>query len=433
MSDADAHAFVPAFTSGYDENDSDGHGERGDGDGRIEQHATEYSATLVTGFAAGGARCATDLPEEDPLLATHNRDSSHPTFVWHHEPREADSLNELGDLPAKASPNPVFATEFVLPKAKPDISKAGKPRALPVVRSVSQPPPFLQDPEVPVKDDSDFALADVGFATTSGHSPDKVMEVIKDALVSLGTLEYKKRANKWCLEVSCLCVAEQIDFTIQLSRLGGGGSKSDKVQRFDVAFHRTLGNETRFLQLTECVRSNCREIDDEPLLFLEKTLDPWMDARQEITDRRAGIEPKDAFELIQQMHLDLHLETLIEIAKEIKDHCRHRGNRKWFYQMDRKNFIAGLNWMLSSSVTELTRYGVFILLQFANDGRATSDSSESDDGMDSTGNSVFFQTPYEKSSFSLLLDTILRDHEGVPCGKFVSTMITQVKQSWLFA
>uniref|UniRef100_K3X6V0 Uncharacterized protein n=1 Tax=Globisporangium ultimum (strain ATCC 200006 / CBS 805.95 / DAOM BR144) TaxID=431595 RepID=K3X6V0_GLOUD len=426
MSDAEANAFAPAFTSSYDDSDSDGHGRHHDGeDGRTEQHAVGYSAALVTGFAAGDARCATDLPEEDPLLAAHNRDSSHPTF---------DSLNELVDLPGKASTtNPVFATEFVLPKVKVDISKAGKLRALPVVRSASLPPPFLQDPEVPVKDDSDFALADVGFAARSGHSPDKIMETIKDALMALGTLEYKERNNKWCLEVSCLCVAEQINFTIQLSRLGGGGSKSDKVQRFDVAFHRTLGNETRFLQLTECVRSNCCEIDDEPLLFLEKSLDPWMDARREITDRRAGVEPKDAFELIQQMHLDLHLETLIEIAKEIKDHCRHRGNRKWFYQMDRKNFIAGLNWMLSSSVTELTRYGVFILLQFANDGRATSDSSESDDSMDSTGNSVFFQTPYEKSSFALLLDTILRDHEGVPCGKFVSTMITQVKQSWLFA
>lgn len=78
-------AFVPAFTSSY--GDSDGE-DRDREDAGL--HADQvYAAGLVTGFAAGEARCSVDLPEDDHQQTVPSRDSSYPAFVWHSEPRGA--------------------------------------------------------------------------------------------------------------------------------------------------------------------------------------------------------------------------------------------------------------------------------------------------------------------------------------------------------
>lgn len=268
-----------------------------------------------------------------------------------------------------------------------------------------------------------FALADVTFASTGGHSPAKIVQTVKTALLYFDALECTENSAEWRLEVLCLSVAEQIDFSIQLSRLDDDGSTGDR-RSFEVSFHRTFGDETRYLGLVDCIRSRCREIDDEPLFFEPETLKPWLDARQEIVSRRAAIGPKDALEQIKQLHADLHELTLYEVAKEIKDHCRHKGNRKTFYRVDPTNFLSGLRAMLSSTSLEMSRFGVFILLQFAKDH----DVNDHEDSF-----SPFFRTPYDKSSFALLLSDVLGMHEDVVCGKFTCEMVQSVQKSWIFA
>lgn len=289
----------------------------------------------------------------------------------------------------------------------------------PISAAVSSP----VEAEIPLKDSFVFAFADITFPSTGGHSPTKIVQTVKNALLYFDALEYTENQAKWRLEVSCLCVVEQIDFSIQLTRQGDDGSTGDR-NNFEVSFHRTFGDEARYLALVDCIRSRCRAIDDEPLFELTDTLEPWFDARQEIAGRRAAIGPKDALELLKQLHADLHEMTLYEVAKEIKDHCRHKGNRKTFYRVDPTSFFSGLRAMLSSSSLEMSRFGVFILLHFAKDH----DVNSHEDAF-----SPFFRTPYDKSSFALLLNDVLGMHEDVACGKFTCAMVQSVQRSWVFA
>lgn len=364
-------------------------------------------------YVPGDAGASDD--ELDGVTPAPHRDS-HAAFVFAPaEPRGADALNQWME-PGVAKPD-FSALLFHGKSAQSDR------RAVFIPFAKTQPVP--EESDVPLKDFSVFSDADHTFRCTSGHSPAKIMHTIKSALQYFDAVEVKEDAQQWRLDVSCLCVAEQIDFTIRLMRFGDDGSTGDR-KNFEVGFHHTSGDEARFLPLMECIRTRCREIDDEALLllpFLDDTLEPWMDARQEITGRDAAIGAKDALELIKQLHADLHAKTLFEVAKEIKDHCRHKSSRTTFHRVDPKNFLTGIKGMLSSGSLDMSRFGVFILLQFAKDH----DVRDRNDAF-----SPFFHSPYEKSSFAVLLNGVLEKHQKAACGAFTAEMVRRVQRSWLF-
>lgn len=273
--------------------------------------------------------------------------------------------------------------------------------------------PSPQATDVPLKEPSVFSNADHSFTCTGGHSPAAIMHTLKQALAYLDAVDVRESASDWRLDVSCLCVAEQIDFVVRLTRLSDDS--------LEVAFHHTFGDEMRFLLLMECVRARCRAIDDDALSFLDDTLEPWMDARQDLSPHTAATSPADALALVRLLHADVHGDTLFEVAKELKNHCRHASSRVTFHRVDPKHFLAGLKGLLASPSLDLSRFGAFILLQFATDDGARSRLSP------------FFHSPYEKSAFGALLTDVIAKHESVVCGAFTVDMVRTVQRSWLFA
>jgi hypothetical protein len=274
------------------------------------------------------------------------------------------------------------------------------------------PSSYSDKVDVPQKEQCSFFC--VNPTMPSRQSPTKIMDTLKAALLQLDCdFEIVER---WTYKVNLLCVAEEIVFDMQLFRVA--------KDEFEVDFSRRRGDETKFCELVEYIRSLCSDIDDEALPFLTKSLDPWLDAKQEITGRRYAMKEKEALTLIQELNADgIHPETLYEVAKVVKDRCRHKGNRKLFLQADHASFLKGLKWMLTDCSEDMARFAVFIMQQFAKDCADGGESSVSS----------FFVSPFDKSSFALLLDQLLDRQRDAPCGKFTSAMIEQVQESWVFA
>lgn len=281
--------------------------------------------------------------------------------------------------------------------------------------SPASPSSYNDKVDVPQKESCAFFC--VNPMIPSRQSPTKIMDTLKTALLTLDC-DFDV-VKQWTIKVHLLSVAEEIVFSIELSRVRGASPDS-----YEVDFLRQSGDESRFVQLAEYIRSLCGEIDDEALPFLTEPLAVWLDAKQEITGRRYAIKEKEAATLIQELHAELHPDTLYEVTKQVKDYCRHKGNRKLFLQADHKNFLKALKWMLTDC-EEVARFGVFILLQFAKDQGV-------DDGSDDFATSSFFMSPYDKSSFALLLEDVATCQLELPCGKFTSAMVEQVQQSWMF-
>ncbi|DAZ98126.1 TPA: hypothetical protein N0F65_003112 [Lagenidium giganteum] len=242
------------------------------------------------------------------------------------------------------------------------------------------------------------------------------METLEKAL---GAFECKFAAtNKWRLVVSFLCAAEEVAFTIQLAQSRGAGEK------YHIEFLRTSGDEAMFVEIVEAVRAHCADIDNDPMLFLaSKSLSAWLDGKQDLTGRRYAIKSNEASILIQEMNADLHVDTLYHVARTVKNHCRHKGNRQLFMDADRKALILGLKWMLSDS-DELARYAMFILLQFAKDQT----------NGDSEGSAAFWSSPCERSDCVLLLDMLAARDDTADFGaSWTKAMAHELQQSLIMA
>ncbi|KAG3168261.1 hypothetical protein PI124_g3913 [Phytophthora idaei] len=265
--------------------------------------------------------------------------------------------------------------------------------------------------EIPVKEgwDSFFGSAFPSFPSFA--DPETIMATLQNALKPF---ECSVRVeNQWTLRVSWLCVAEEIAFSISLSKEQGSEEKDE------VAFRREFGDEMAFHQLVECIRARCSDIDAEPLLFADSTLEPWLDAKQELKGRRYAIRDTEAAQLIKEMNADLDVDTLYEVAKMVKNHCRHRGNRRLFLESDRSGFVQAIKWMLADSEV-LARFAAFILLQYA---------KESCDG-----ESVeLFSSAFERNSVEMLLSELECRESDSACSQFTIAMLAEIQQSRIFA
>jgi hypothetical protein len=376
---------------------------------------TAFSADMA--HARHQAIADGDDDDDDALFvpSTKYRDTQH---VFANGPcdlvfnSESFSESSFFNKPGKT---PVFVLENAPKKSHTEFASP-----FPFASSPLSPSSYSDKVDVPQKESCSYFC--VNPSIPSRQSPTKIMDTLKAALLNFDCdFEVVKQ---WSIKVNLLCVAEEIAFTIELTRAADALSSSQ--DSYEIDFVRQFGDETKFVELAEYIRSLCSEIDDEALPFLSKSLEPWLDAKQEIAGRRHAIKEKEAASLIQELNAELHPDTLFEVTKMIKDHCRHKGNRKLFLQADHKNFLKGLKWMLTDC-EEVARFGVFILLQFAKD-QGVDGADECDLSLSS-----FFMSPYDKSSFALLLDEVLSRQQEAPCGKFTSAMVEQVQQSWVFA
>ncbi|GMF37056.1 unnamed protein product [Phytophthora fragariaefolia] len=265
--------------------------------------------------------------------------------------------------------------------------------------------------EVPVKEgwDSFFGSAFPSFPSYA--APEKIMATVQDALKPF---ECSVRVeNSWTLRVSWLCVAEEIAFSISLSK-----EQSGEGYKYEVAFRREMGDEMVFHQLVECVRARCSDVDAEPLFFADSTLEPWLDATQELKGRRYAIRDTEAAQLIKEMNAELDADTLYEVAKMVKNHCRHHGNRRLFLETDRPGFIQALKSMLADSEV-LARFAAFILLQYSKE--------PSDESVE------LFASAFERNSVELLLSELEYRENDSPCAKFTVPMLAEIQRSRIFA
>ncbi|KAF1330745.1 hypothetical protein FI667_g4798, partial [Globisporangium splendens] len=401
-------AFVPAFySSSYeDELELEFSAEQVHSDNLAGSHVM-----LSTFSTSADHHDADEDNQEDALFAprTMYRDTQHVfassgpcdlSFGSHHRSQVFNS-EPFMEASSAFGKMPVFVLDSALEAAS---SK--------MLSSPLSPSSYSDKVDVPQKEQYSFFC--VNPTMPSRQSPTKIMDTLKAALLQLDCdFEVFER---WCYKVNLLCVAEEIAFDIQLFRVA--------KDEYEIDFSRRRGDETKFCELAEYIRSLCSDIDDEALPFLAKSLDPWLDVKQEITGRRYAMKEKEALTLIQELNADgIHPDTLYEVTKVVKDRCRHKGNRKLFLQADHASFLKGLKWMLTDYSDDVARFAVFIMQQFAKDCADGEESSVSS----------FFVSPFDKSSFALLLDQLLDRQRGVPCGKFTSAMIEQVQQSWVFA
>ncbi|OWZ24354.1 Protein phosphatase [Phytophthora megakarya] len=265
--------------------------------------------------------------------------------------------------------------------------------------------------EVPVKEGWDFFFGSAFPSFPSFCEPENIMMTLQNALQPF---ECSVRVeNQWTLRVSWLCVAEEISFSISLSKEQGDAGK------YEVAFRREFGDEMIFHQLVECIRARCSEVDAEPLFFTESTLEPWLDAQQELKGRRYAIRDTEAAQLIKEINAELDAETLYEVAKMVKNHCRHHGNRRLFLEADRSGFVQAIKWMLADSEV-LARFAAFILLQYAKE------SSDAE-------NTELFSSAFERNSVELLLSELECRESDSACSQFTIPMLAEIQQSWIFA
>ncbi|KAL3674251.1 hypothetical protein V7S43_000209 [Phytophthora oleae] len=265
--------------------------------------------------------------------------------------------------------------------------------------------------EIPVKEgwDSFFGSAFPSFSSIA--DPEKIMTTLQNALKAF---ECSVRVeNPWMLRVSWLCVAEEIAFSISLSR------EQNVEGQYEVTFRREFGDEVAFHELVECIRARCSEVDAEPLFFTESTLEPWLDASQELTGRRYAIRNTEAAQLIKEMNAELDVDTLYEVTKMVKNHCRHHGNRRLFLETDRSGFVKAIKWMLADSEV-LSRFATFILLQFAKESR--------------DGESVeLFSSAFERNSVEILLSELEFRESESNCSQFTMPMLAEIQRSRIFA
>jgi hypothetical protein len=368
------------------------------------------SGSASTGFATTAPIFQTQRDFDDELQLHFGEQDSRPVYVagdasspvtqyrdasFQFTTSPMDQLEELDSfsLLSSSSKQPV---QLAVPSAKNMAASPMSPSAA---------------VEVPLKEgwDSFFGSAFPSFPSFA--TPDKIMVTLKNALKPFECCV--RVENRWTLRASWLCVAEEIAFSISLSKEQGNEEK------YEVAFRREQGDEMVFHQLVECVRARCGEVDAEPLFFTETTLEPWLDATQELKGRRYAIRDTEAAQLIKEMNAELDADTLYEVAKTVKNHCRHHGNRRLFLETDRSGFVRALKWMLADSEV-LARFAAFILLQFA---------KESDDGECAD----LFSSAFERNSVELLLSELECRENDSACATFTIPMLAEIQQSRIFA
>lgn len=275
--------------------------------------------------------------------------------------------------------------------------------------------PSAYNDEMPTKDEyAAHSFLRVNPSFSSRAAPSKVMETLESALASFESCSFEPQ-GKWALRATWVCVAEEVSFSVALSR------PFNDATSVDVDFMLHVGDEAKFVELAECVRSQCADVDDDALLFLSKSLEPWMDARQELAGRRYAINEAEAAALVADLNAELHADTLYEVAKAVKDHCRHRGNRRLFLQSDvRAGFVRALRWMLSDR-EEVARFAAFILQQFARDEAGDS------------GSAAFFDSAFDRNSVALQLQSLADREASAACARATREMVAQVQQSWVLA
>jgi hypothetical protein len=277
-----------------------------------------------------------------------------------------------------------------------------------------QSPAAFSD-EMPIKDEySSHSFLRVNPSFSSRASPAKVMQALEAALSSFESCSFEPQ-GKWTLRATWVCVAEEISFSVALSRPYLDASS------VDVDFMLQVGEETKFVELAELVRGQCANVDAEAILFLPSSLEPWMDASQELAGRRYAINEAEAAALVADLNAELHVDSLYEVAKTVKDHCRHRGNRRLFLQSDvRSGFTRALRWMLSDR-EEVARFAAFILQQFARDEAGDS------------GSATLFDSAFDRNSVALQLSSLADRESSAACARATREMVAQVERSWVLA
>jgi hypothetical protein len=259
----------------------------------------------------------------------------------------------------------------------------------------------------------------------SHASPSAIVETLSSALSAL-ECEFTV-VDAATITAACLTVAEEVSFTIRLWRLDAQAVAAP----YEVEFVLQRGDELQFSDLFECLRARCAAIDADAdagvnLFAADSDCDsePFMDATRDLVGRRYAIRQEEAQALLDDLNcVYLHPEALYEVARAVKNHCRHKGNRALFLDTDRAHLLQALQWMLADS-DDLARFALFVLLQFARDG-ADGDAEAA----------AFVASAFDKSQFSMLLDALQSRESTCRTGfpAFTTTLVTEVRGSALFA
>nr|CCA25308.1 protein phosphatase putative [Albugo laibachii Nc14] len=243
--------------------------------------------------------------------------------------------------------------------------------------------------ELPWKDEVAFYDVQPGFTTT--EEPSTVVQCLKKAAHVLNA--QIKDTEPWNFKVSCLCAAEEVQFSLHLFQVNSSEATCS------VEFVQQKGDESKFVCISDWLIDNWEYFISDAWTSINDVKNLPFEWTQSRESRNFAISTTQANTLIEELNADLHPETLYEITREIKDHCRHSGNRKQFQQQDHSGFLKGIKWMLLDS-DEIARFAVFILLQFA-------------ENMNKDDSNELFQTTYETNTFKLAVSSLAQDEGSV--------------------
>lgn len=252
----------------------------------------------------------------------------------------------------------------------------------------ASPCPPITQLELPCKEEEAFLSVHPGFTTTKEVG--MVAQCLKKALHVLNG--HITKSGPWNLSVLCLCAAESVQFGINFFQI----KSTEKM--CSVEFVQEIGDESKFVCISDWLLDNWEYFASESWATVDDVMNLPFEWTQSRESRKFAISVTEAKTLMKELNTDLHPETLYEITRELKDHCRHSGNRARFLEQDQSGFLKGIKWMLLDS-DEIARFAVFILLQFAED-------------MDKDDNKELFQTTYMQNTFKLAVSSLAQNEDS---------------------
>ncbi|TMW59299.1 hypothetical protein Poli38472_004368 [Pythium oligandrum] len=203
------------------------------------------------------------------------------------------------------------------------------------------------------------AFHDVEPAFESIASAGQTFQLLRDA-ISTHTICYKCYSD-WTIEALGLIVAEEVVFSVVFTR-------TVVNSRVRVAFHLLEGDSMHFLHITHSIQSQCVAIDkrfeDVPDEMRVNVLSKWT-ARNE-SNEMSSLPEDLLLDLLFDASSDrLHTQVYENAVQQLKDACVGKANREILRTSMSDKLLGALCKVLASSNETIVRFGLFIVLQFA--------------------------------------------------------------------
>ncbi|CEG35636.1 Armadillo-type fold [Plasmopara halstedii] len=172
----------------------------------------------------------------------------------------------------------------------------------------------------------------------------------------------------WTMDGYALIEAEELYFSVHLHRLA---IKST----IRVDFNLRSGDELKFLGLTDLIRQRCRAIDKDMISLPELSFDIMADwsSPEKLVSKSHVEDSQELSMLLLDLNSETSPSTRYQVAKRLKEFCKHDLNRRALVNLLKEQFVIGLQSMLQDVDEDIVRFAIFTILSFADDVSSPND------------------------------------------------------------